>query len=748
MRDHLHRTARRAALGLALAALAVPAQAGAATVASSAGTITVTGAASTEASNLTITQAGSAYSIADTNVAPTPSAPCAATGDPKVVTCPAAGVTALSANLNDGPDTWDSTAVAVNTNVNGGPGDDRLYTGAGADNLNGTGGNDWLDGGMGTDVLTGGPESDVAIYTSHSQPVSINLDGVANDGGPGENDRIMGDVESLMGGSGNDTVTGNASANFLAGGLGDDTITGGGGADYVGYWDRTAPVTVTLGDATPGSGGDPATGEHDTIATDIQNAGGGAGADLLIGNANANTLRGGWSGLSSDGDDTLRGMGGADTLTGDAGNDTADYSDHSLPVTVTIDGFANDGQSGENDNVGLDVENITGGSGGDTLWGTIGPNVLSGGPGNDTLNGLSSDDVLTGGPGTDTLNGGSGTDVASYADHGALEPVTATLDGVANDGTGAENDAIGSDVENLTGGAGDDNLTGSDGDNVLTGGAGADTLSGGAGADTLSGGDGGDRMDGGAGADNLIGGADGDVLTGGVGLDSLAGGPGDDTIAAREGEVDTVDCGDGADSGAVDTADALDASCEAAVERPGGPATDPGTDPPAVDPPAVDPPTTGDTPPRVELAAPIKLTSPSSLQLSANGDLVLSVKCTATTGSCTGAIAIYEDAGVIKALPARAVARRTRKRGKLLARRNYSVPHGRTRKVTVRLSRNGRRRVIKSHKGKKKKPLKAIIVLSVKAPDGTTTSAEKSVTIKAPAERRVVRKPPKRGKGR
>ncbi|KKK68510.1 hypothetical protein LCGC14_2943340, partial [marine sediment metagenome] len=57
--------------------------------------------------------------------------------------------------------------------------------------------------------------------------------------------------------------------------------------------------------------------------------------------------------------------------------------------------------AGEGDRVRLDVENISGGNGSDTLIGDIDDNTLDGGPG---------DDSLVGGPGNDTLNGADDAD--------------------------------------------------------------------------------------------------------------------------------------------------------------------------------------------------------------------------------------------------------------------------------------------------------------------------------------------------
>ena len=55
------------------------------------------------------------------------------------------------------------------------------------------------------------------------------------------------------------------------------------------------------------------------------------------------------------------------------------YASRTAAVTVSLDGTANDGESGENDNVGADVESITGGKGNDTLTGNDLANQLSGG---------------------------------------------------------------------------------------------------------------------------------------------------------------------------------------------------------------------------------------------------------------------------------------------------------------------------------------------------------------------------------
>lgn len=137
-----------------------------------------------------------------------------------------------------------------------------------------------------------------------------------------------------------------------------------------------------------------------------------------------------------------------------------------------------------------------------------------------------------------------------------------------------------------------DNVDAGDGNDTVNGSYGNDVLRGGPGNDTLRGLAGNDQIDGGAGDDTIHGGADDDTIIGGPGRDSLYGDGdysgttlgGNDTIRARDGEVDRVTCGWGADSAEVDANDLEDVDCET-VDRPaiapgggsGGGSTPPGT---------------------------------------------------------------------------------------------------------------------------------------------------------------------------
>ena len=99
----------------------------------------------------------------------------------------------------------------------------------------------------------------------------------------------------------------------------------------------------------------------------------------------------------------MQGGTGADTLQGDAGSDLADYP-RSAPLTVSIGDGANDGETGELDDVGADMERLRGGSGNDTLTGSSAANVIYGGAGDDQLDGNDGNDTLYGQAGSDTID--------------------------------------------------------------------------------------------------------------------------------------------------------------------------------------------------------------------------------------------------------------------------------------------------------------------------------------------------------
>ena len=204
----------------------------------------------------------------------------------------------------------------------------------------------------------------------------------------------------------------------------------------------------------------------------------------------------------------LDGGDGADVIAGGTGTDAADYSSRTAPVTVRLNAVADDGGSAEGDNVALDVEEVEGGSAGDTIVGGVGaqaaPNFfygnggadslqggdgvdqLFGGDGNDSILGGNDTDIMGGEAGDDTFDGGSGADffeggdglgdTADYSSRSAAVFVNLAVAG--GDGSAGENDDVFGDVENITGGSGADTLTGNLSANTLLGGAGNDTLSG------------------------------------------------------------------------------------------------------------------------------------------------------------------------------------------------------------------------------------------------------------------------------
>ncbi len=196
-------------------------------------------------------------------------------------------------------------------NVAGGAGNDTLtgnhlgnslHGQGGNDTLNGSGGNDTLYGGLGADSMIGGNGNDLLLS------------------GAGASDPDGNDT--MLGSAGNDTMDGGNGADSLIGGTGDDVLFGSDGADIMdgSPGDRdTLDYSLAANDVIVRLWNNSVSGDAiaagDTIRN-FENAAGGDGNDVLIGNHLDNELSG------NGGNDRLNGAGGNDTLNGGEGNDT------------------------------------------------------------------------------------------------------------------------------------------------------------------------------------------------------------------------------------------------------------------------------------------------------------------------------------------------------------------------------------------------------------------------------------------
>ena len=373
------------------------------------------------------------------------------------------------------------------------------------------------DGGAGTDTLNFSQSTagvNVDLYNTATRATGGFAQGASFANfeyivGSNYNDTLSGDAigtnNSIVGGSGNDTI-------FVTTGY--DTLDGGADNDTLDFSKISSSITVDLNQTTftvttPGSG------SYKQNFSNFENTNGTGGNDNITGNAAANSLAGG------AGNDTINGgSGGADTLdggegddffirsntftgtsiAGGAGTDTVDYSDASfnkIAITVNLNNnqatfdnkvdsiftvenvifnSGNDKYIGSStDTAGNSIvggagnDTLTGGAGNDKLFGdfndstgsTVGVSyndTLDGGAGNDSLYGGFGDDLLLSSAGADNFEGGDGTDVVSYASSSGsgvnntlVIDTTQTSLGMGK-GTGdALGDVIGMDVEKITG---------------------------------------------------------------------------------------------------------------------------------------------------------------------------------------------------------------------------------------------------------------------------------------------------------
>ncbi|MEU4419058.1 calcium-binding protein [Actinoplanes sp. NPDC024001] len=311
---------------LTAGALAAPAQAATAGVASVTGTKVQYKAAKGKQNRVVVTRSGNTITVDDV-VSVKPGTGCKKVNKTKVRCSTKTAPTRVRIYTYDRNDTIvNKTDLAATVDggtgsdkITGGPRSDNLRGHTGSDQVWGLGGNDTVQGDNGNDKLYGGDGNDYF------------LDGYGNDVVRGENgdDHVFsssGD-DRFYGDAGNDRFDMNQP---IKGSYptDDDLVSGGSGVDSAMYVYHSAAVSIDLDGAV---GDDGMKGEKDTVAADIENLVGGFGNDRLVGNAGDNSLEAG------EGKDVVYGLGGndrvdgqqhADKLYGGAGDDVVIGEDY------------------------------------------------------------------------------------------------------------------------------------------------------------------------------------------------------------------------------------------------------------------------------------------------------------------------------------------------------------------------------------------------------------------------------------
>lgn len=371
-------------------------------------------------------------------------------------------------------------------------------------------------------------------------------------GGAG-NDMLTGDAEisvRLDGGSGNDVLAGpTTGGTFLAyGGTGNDEIRAGDGVSRLFGGDgRDSLHGSRQADTLEGGAGN-------DLITDLGELSGG----FLVFSHMANSLRGG---LGNDtlqggsGSDTLNGDGGRDRLWGESGDDVmrggAGFDAFQFYDRVVLDGeviLLDIGGQSVRDSGGLILVDPSASFGPEAMQ-RIGTDLILGDLGRSSLriedfylrpSAWSAGILLQDGPirVPDLIDFRAARGLSNTASLGTAADNVTTL---ARAGTHAARRGD----DSVTGSAGKDRILGEEGADTIRaaggadlvlGGQGADLLWGDAGNDRMVGGDGSDSLTGGIGNDMLLGNAAGDVLRGGSGEDSLLGGAGNDTLFGGSGD--------------------------------------------------------------------------------------------------------------------------------------------------------------------------------------------------------------------
>jgi hypothetical protein len=171
------------------------------------------------------------------------------------VTCPGAGVR-FTVDAGDLEDRVEVGTIGNFRRLTGGDGDDLLIaTGDAASLFTGGPGEDRMVGGTGADIFFEGPAAngsdvmegdarDTVSYRQRTINVHADVQGDADDGEAGEQDRIGAGIRTLLGGFSHDRLVGGPGPNLLMGFGGSDALLGGGGDDQlIGGFQRTHETT-------------------------------------------------------------------------------------------------------------------------------------------------------------------------------------------------------------------------------------------------------------------------------------------------------------------------------------------------------------------------------------------------------------------------------------------------------------------------------------------------------------------------
>ncbi|GLH77086.1 hypothetical protein SSBR45G_19940 [Bradyrhizobium sp. SSBR45G] len=364
----------------------------------------------------------------------------------------------------------------------------------------------------------------------------------------------VGSNDTLIGGTGIQTLQSVGSFNSLLAGLGADTLVSAGTNDTL--------FGNGAGSTLDGSGGVTTVAAYNLANVVVDLAAGlaqvgGSGTDILVGISIADAL-GAYDTLIAGGEhETLIAAGYADTLIGNGGGSRLDTSSGSL----TTVGYIRD-QVTVNLQAGTAI--IGGSVSGDTLIGVSAVSAygngdtLLGGATTTTLSALGSADVLAGGTGattlisnghSNTLLGSDGSTVALYAMDGVtvdLASGTAAATNGVDTLIGITNVVLSGNHSTARAGVGPDTLSAIGIADVLIGGDGADTLFSWTTRNTLVAGTGANLLETGGSFDTLIGAASGNTLISLGAKNTLIAGAGVNSLSTR-GSNDTL-FGNGAGS--------------------------------------------------------------------------------------------------------------------------------------------------------------------------------------------------------
>jgi Ca2+-binding RTX toxin-like protein len=357
--------------------------------------------------------------------------------------------------------------------IRGSAGSDSIVGGTGGNYIYATTGSDTINGGLAVSgkfntINFSGATSGSLIDLTNGTTTGFATDTLSNF------TTVVGSNfgDTIIGTTGNDSITGGSGRNLVYATLGTDTLNGGSGiSNTIDFINATAAVTVNLATGTAtGFGAESLSNFNIVIASNNGDSITGNGHDTIYGGIGNDSIAAG-------GNAVIYASLGSDTINGGTGSNTINFS---LATHDVVANLTNNTATGWGTDVLNNFTTVVGSNFGDTITGTTGNDLITGGSTKNYIYATSGADTINGGQGAGGSNIHNTIDFSSASAGSLIDLTGGTTTGFANDAISNFTTVVGSNHgDTIRGTTGNDSITGGTGGNYIYITAGTDTINGG-----------------------------------------------------------------------------------------------------------------------------------------------------------------------------------------------------------------------------------------------------------------------------